>query len=84
MMFLCDKCGECCRNLDKSPIYAELNRGDGICRNLRGNICYIYENRPLICRIDDCYELFFKSNMTKAEYYKVNHDICTKLKKHQL
>ncbi len=29
-MFKCDCCGECCRNLDKSDLYKELNRGDGV------------------------------------------------------
>lgn len=83
-MFACDRCGDCCRSLDKSPVYADLDRGDGICRYLSGNLCSIYENRPLLCRIDDCYELFFKDKITKPGYYKLNHDICTKLKNHNL
>lgn len=61
-MFECDKCGECCRHLKGISIYAELDRGDGICKYLKGNLCSIYEDRPLFCRIDDCYEQFFKSN----------------------
>lgn len=58
-MFKCDECGECCRNLDKSPLYAELHNGDGICKYLKDNRCSIYENRPLLCRVDECYEEFF-------------------------
>lgn len=46
-MFECDKCGECCRHLKDILIYAELDRGDGICRYLKGNLCSIYEERPL-------------------------------------
>ena len=49
-MFYCDRCGACCRNLRKSKLYAELDRGDGTCRYLAGNLCSIYENRPLLCR----------------------------------
>lgn len=44
-MFYCDRCGACCRNLRKSKLYAELDRGDGTCRYLAGNLCSIYENR---------------------------------------
>ena len=83
-MFYCDKCGECCRNLDKSPLYTDLDCGNGICKHLVGNLCEIYEERPLICRIDDCYALFFKDSMTRAEFYQLNHAVCIKLKKHQL
>lgn len=80
-MFPCDKCGACCRNLDKSSVYVSLDRGDGICRYLRGNLCSIYEERPLLCRIDECYEKFFAETMTKEEYYRLNQQVCEKLKK---
>ena len=39
-MFICDKCGECCRNLHKSDLYKELNNGNGICRYLKENYDY--------------------------------------------
>ena len=61
-MFRCNKCGECCRNLQGISIYADLDRGDGICKYLKGNLCSIYNERPLLCRIDDCYEHFSKRN----------------------
>lgn len=80
MMFECDKCGLCCRNLHLSPLYKELDRGDGVCVYLVGNLCSIYEQRPLLCRIDDCYEAYFKSSMSLDEYYKLNYDVCKKLK----
>lgn len=80
-MFPCEKCGECCRNLDKSPLYSDLDRGDGVCRYLAQNLCSIYESRPLKCRIDDCYESFFKEHMTREEYYRLNRAICIKLQK---
>lgn len=79
-MFRCDCCGECCRNLDKSKIYKELDRGDGICKYLDGNICSIYSERPLLCRVDECYELYFKEQYSKEEYYELNYNICKKLK----
>jgi len=60
-MFACDCCGCCCRNLKKSELYADLDRGDGACKYLVGNLCSIYEKRPLFCRVDECYELFLKT-----------------------
>lgn len=80
-MFNCDVCGECCRNLHKSPLYKDLHSGDGICRYLKGNICLIYNNRPLICRIDECYEAFFKNTLSYDNYIQMNNKYCKELKK---
>ncbi len=79
-MFQCDKCGMCCRNLQLSELYSDLNRGDGICKYLEGNLCSIYENRPLKCRVDDSYEIYFKSVMTREEYDRMNQEACELLK----
>ena len=38
----------------------ELDRWDGVCRYLQNNLCSIYEHRPLVCRIDENYELLKK------------------------
>ncbi len=78
--FVCDKCGMCCRNLRLSALYAELDDGTGVCKYLKGNLCSIYEKRPLLCRVDECYELFFKSTMSKDEFYKLNYNVCKHLK----
>lgn len=80
-MFKCVKCGECCRNLDKSDLYRTLNRGDGVCKFLEGNQCTIYEIRPLLCRIDESYWTFFKDKYSLEEYYKLNYEACNKLQK---
>lgn len=79
-MFQCDCCGCCCRNLNQSELYKELDRGDGVCKYLNGNICSIYEERPLICRVDECYEQFFKQEMNIVEYYNINSIVCKQLK----
>lgn len=79
-MFKCDGCGCCCRNLDKSELYSDLDRGDGICRYLEGNMCSIYDTRPLFCRVDECYERFFKQEMSIEEYYRLNEEECRRLK----
>lgn len=81
MSFICDKCGECCRHLNNSEIYRALDRGDGVCRFLSGNLCSVYNNRPIICRVDDAYEQFFKYKYSKEEYYKMNYQACSILKK---
>lgn len=69
-MFECDCCGECCRNLHKSKLYAALDRGDGTCRYLNDNLCSIYDERPLLCRVDDCYEVFFAEKLSREEFYE--------------
>lgn len=80
-MFQCDKCGQCCRNLQKSSIYEELHNGDGVCKFLNGNLCSIYETRPLICRVDEGYDAFFKEQMSYREYLQLNYACCEILKR---
>lgn len=80
-MFQCDKCGMCCRNLDKNELYKELDQGDGVCRYLTGNLCSIYEQRPLLCRVDESYEKLFRGKMSLEEYYELNYSACRALKK---
>lgn len=80
-MFKCERCGCCCRNLDKSSIYASLDRGDGTCKYLKGNDCSIYQERPLLCRVDECYDKFFSHLMDKEDYYRMNKTACDNLKK---
>ena len=79
-MFICDKCGMCCKNVGGSSVYKELDDGTGKCRYLVKNICSIYEDRPLLCRVDESYEVFFKDKMTLEEYYRLNYEVCNKLK----
>lgn len=78
--FQCDKCGLCCRNLHLSSLYADLDDGTGKCMYLQGNLCSIYDIRPIICRIDDCYDLYFATLMSRDEYYRQNYAVCKKLK----
>lgn len=82
-MFRCDKCGICCRSLRHSPLYKALDRGDGVCRYLNGNLCSIYAERPLLCRVDDSYEVYFKNSVTKEEYYRQNYLGCKQLKQQE-
>jgi len=45
-----------------NPLYESLDDGKGVCVyfNTETNLCEIYNNRPLICRVDDAYEIYFK------------------------
>ncbi|MBE5899890.1 MAG: YkgJ family cysteine cluster protein [Lachnospiraceae bacterium] len=80
-MYICSQCGACCKHLEQSEIYKELDRGDGTCIYLADNKCSIYDERPLVCRVDDCYYIFFKDQMTLEEYYRLNYEACDLLKK---
>lgn len=82
-MFNCDCCGLCCMNLKMSPLYADLDRGDGICKHfdVRTKFCLIYANRPEKCNIDKVYKKYYSSMMSKEKFYKLNYEICDKFKK---
>ena len=80
-MFKCDKCGQCCKNLHRSSVYDGLHDGDGICKFLKGNICAIYETRPLICDVEKSYDVFFKDKLSYQAYIQLNYDCCEILKK---
>lgn len=56
---------------------------DGVCIYLdkNTNLCTIYDNRPLICRVDDIYDAGYYNNLSRSEYYKMNHECCEELKK---
>lgn len=79
-MFQCNRCGECCRNVNKSHLYTNLDRGDGVCKYLDGNICTIYNERPLLCRVDESFNRYFKHTMSKEDYYTLNYQACQMLK----
>ena len=78
-VFECDKCGLCCSHIGESELYKELNRGDGICKFLKGNLCEIYESRPLLCRVDESFEKIFSKAMSKEEFYELNYQGCRAL-----
>ena len=74
------RCGACCRNLGTSTLFFELDRGDGICRNLdlNTNLCRIYETRPKICRVSDMFSAV-QDQLTWTEYVTLNQQACRKL-----
>lgn len=78
--FPCDKCGECCRNIGNIAELKEFDDGTGRCRNLKGNICSIYDSRPEICNVEKMYERHFAAVMSREEFIELNLQACQKLK----
>lgn len=79
-MFICTKCGLCCRNINKIPELASFHNGDGICKYLtKDNLCAIYSIRPNICNVSKMYELKYKLLMSREEYEQMNTDGCKTL-----
>lgn len=62
-----------------SPLYDELHDGNGICKYLVGNACSIYNDRPLLCKVDECYEEIFKNIISYNEFLDLNYNNCKKL-----
>lgn len=79
--FPCDRCGLCCKNLKDISLYADLNRGDGICRFLdeTSNLCKIYQERPTKCNVIKSYT-YFANQMEYEAYIELNMEACMKLK----
>ena len=80
-IFPCTRCGACCRNLGKSPLFTQLDRGDGVCRhlNINTNLCGIYGTRPNICRVAEMFGTF-KEHLAWQEYVELNQQACHELR----
>ena len=84
--FDCSCCGACCRCL--GIIFGkdfELCDPDGVCKYLdrNTNLCTIYDDRPLLCRVDELYDsgYFDSYGLTRDEYYEQTRKECEILKK---
>ena len=82
MKFDCDMCGLCCRNVRRSFLQIDFDRGDGVCKNFdeKTKLCKIYKNRPLICNVDAYYEKFLTQIISREDFYKINYEVCAELK----
>lgn len=83
MMFNCDKCGSCCRQIGKAFFASDMAEIDGVCKYLdRGkNLCRIYDNRPTFCNVDAFYDMYFSHEMSREEYYHKNKKMCEELRR---
>jgi len=79
--FPCNSCGKCCRRVNLSELTIYLDRGDGVCQHFNevSNLCNIYNDRPLICRVEDYYKTYLSDQIGWDEFVKINLDICEKL-----
>jgi Fe-S-cluster containining protein len=77
--FPCIKCGLCCKKIDFVSQLCHFNNGDGICINLSGNLCKIYDRRPIVCNVDEVYNAEYATIFSKMEFYKRNLEICFQL-----
>ncbi len=77
--FPCTRCGLCCQQIGHVDALKALDRGDGVCRNYDpGAGCRIYETRPLLCRIDEAYEVYFREK-SREVFYQENAEVCNAL-----
>ena len=77
-MFPCERCGCCCRKIGEIQLVKYLALQDGSCKYLdkESNLCKIYSDRPIFCRIDDFYDKFLSQVMTREYFYQQNKLNC--------
>ncbi|OOR90844.1 zinc/iron-chelating domain-containing protein [Moraxella caviae] len=79
--FPCNACGQCCRLVSKSAQTAHLDRGDGVCRHFDDdtNLCLIYHQRPLECRVKDYYITHLRDEIDWETFVQINLSVCQTL-----
>jgi len=79
-MFPCEQCGSCCRRVGDNFLGKSMALPDGSCKNLdkSTNLCKIYKERPIFCRVDDYYDKYMSNFMTREEFYQKNKECCKK------
>lgn len=79
--FPCNGCGKCCRQVSNSEETAWLDRGDSVCKHFdeAANLCTIYENRPLVCRVEVYYDRYLTDRFSWDQFVQINLEICRSL-----
>lgn len=54
---------------------------DGSCSQLNGDICKVYQTRPLICNTDKMWEKYWSKVMDRETWYKQTKLSCDKLRR---
>ena len=82
-MFPCDKCGACCRNIGVAFFAKDMIDNEGGCKYLDSetNLCRQYSNRPVFCNVDEYYDKYLQTTMTRKEFYRKNKEICEQLRR---
>ncbi len=83
-MFPCEQCGCCCRRIGEVFFARHMAEPDGVCKYLTAdNLCEIYSERPIFCRVDEMYEKNLSDKMTREEFYRINKEFCKKFQSEQ-
>ena len=69
MLDYCSRCGECCRHISGIEELRDFNSGNGVCKFLNGNICRIFDNRPIACNAERLYYERFADKLSKDDFY---------------
>jgi hypothetical protein len=78
LTFPCTKCGACCKNV--SGLGLPVKAGTAECIALGpDNECTVYEQRPILCRVDKIYDRMFSASMTEKDFFKMTADACNRL-----
>lgn len=77
-IYKCENCGECCKNWNPAKHDKNIVDKNGVCKylDINTNLCTIYENRPIFCRIDELYKKEFKDKMDWNYYIKLQKIGC--------
>lgn len=77
MSFPCTRCGLCCQNIKHVPELNDFHNGDGHCLYFKADVgCTIYQERPLVCRVDEGYQQLFENKISKKNFYLKNAEVC--------
>lgn len=79
--FPCNRCGECCKQVGSADETRFLDRGDGTCRYFddAANACSIYDQRPLVCRVDAYYATHYVHLVSWDDFVEANLRVCAAL-----
>lgn len=86
MTYPCTKCGLCCQHIEHIPELKMFDLGNGTCRYFNPKVgCVIYDDRPLVCKIDEYFKLVKSEFSSKLTFYQANANVCNELQsKHNI
>jgi Fe-S-cluster containining protein len=88
MKFNCTGCGECCRHIDNlynnkpKPLWLQkliasfpYTHINGVCEKLVDGKCSVYEDRPVLCRVDQVFD--YQNKFTsRTKFYNHEYKDC--------
>lgn len=67
----CTRCGECCRHISGIEELKDFDSENGVCKFLDGNICRIFDNRPIVCNAERFYSERLSDKLTKDDFFEL-------------